>query len=239
MHKSLMLAGFLIALPAAAEDLLKGEIFVTSNYVWRGLTLSDDAPSVIGGLDYRHRKGFFGSAHVANVRVDSDGDGEEDNWEQLALLHGGIERPWRGLAMEAGAVFYEYTRGDRYDPGSGSLAPGSSNKNDFLELFLGARYGNGRFRYYRSEDYLGSGKISNYYEVDYIAPLHGGARAILHYGFADSPAIDDHSDQVSDTAFGIEKAGLMLLATNLDDNEDGMQSRNARYVIAWHYDIDL
>lgn len=54
-----------------------------------------------------------------------------------------------------------------------------------------------------------------------------------------SQAVDDHISWLGDTAFGIVKEPFSFLITNLDDNEDGRQSRNPRYVISWRQMISL
>jgi uncharacterized protein (TIGR02001 family) len=232
LKRTCFAAGLLLSAGSAGADELRGEFRVTSNYVWRGFSLSEDAPAVIGGIEYRHEKGWFGTAHAANVRVDG-------NPEQQAVLRAGLRRPIGNLQWDAGVNVYEYLRGDRFSATTGTLNPGSANKDDFVELFLGVSLGNGEFRYHRSEDYLGSNQLSNYYEFNYAIPAAKDAKLILHYGFTDSAAIVDHVSQLSDMAFGIAKGPFSLVITNLDDNEDGLQSRNPRVVISWYQGIDF
>jgi len=227
-----LLLAVLLPVSTAAADELRGELLVTSNYVWRGISLSEDAPAVLGGFDYLHERGAYGVLQVANVQV-------EGNPEQQLILTAGYARPVGEWGLNLGVVQYEYVRGDRYDPATGRLAPGTANNADFLELFLGISHGNGEFHYHRSEDYLGRGELSNYYELNYAAPLRGDASWLIHYGYTDSRAILDHASQLSDIAFGVVKGPFSFIITNLDDNEDGLQSRNPRFVLSWHQTIDF
>ena len=222
---------FLVFAAPAGSDELVGSVLVTTNYVWRGFSLSEDAPAVRGGIDYHHDHGHFASVQVATVRVDG-------NPEQQLVLRAGLVRRQGTWTFEGGAIGYEYVRGDRYNPTTGSLEPGTANDDDFFEVFIGAASGNGQFRYYRSEDYLGRGKLANYYEFNYWAPF-AGAQLLLHYGFTDSAAVVDHASQLSDMAFGVAKGPFAFVVANLDDHEDGLQSRNARYIVSWQQRIGL
>lgn len=213
-----------LATPVFGAELV-GNLLVTTNDVWRGFSLSEDAPAVPGSIDYRHEYGLFASA---TVRVDG-------NSEQQLALCAGLMRRQGEWTFDGGIIGYEYVRGDRYNATTGHLAPDTANDDDFFEALIGAAFGNGQFRYHRSEDYLGRGELSNYYEFNYAAPF-AGAQFLLHYGFT---AVVDHSSQLSDMAFGLAKGPFAFVVSDLDDNEDGLQSRNARYIVSRRQSIEL
>lgn len=53
---------------AAASDL-SGVVTLTSEYVYRGQTISDHKPAVSAGLDYQHDSGMFGGAWVSTIDI--------------------------------------------------------------------------------------------------------------------------------------------------------------------------
>ena len=75
LHASL--AGALLALPLSliaddegnppSEHSVSANIGVVSNYVWRGITQTDDKAAVQGGVDYSHSSGFYAGTWVSNV----------------------------------------------------------------------------------------------------------------------------------------------------------------------------
>ena len=58
-----------------AETSLSGNVALTSDYVWRGMTQNAGDPSISGGFDLEHDSGFYLGAWAANVLADDvDGD---------------------------------------------------------------------------------------------------------------------------------------------------------------------
>lgn len=62
----LILPGSALVSPAAAQTT--ANIGVVSNYLWRGVTQTDDGPAVQGGIDYSSKGGFVAGAWLSNVR---------------------------------------------------------------------------------------------------------------------------------------------------------------------------
>lgn len=230
------LAALIATLPPLAAAETVGDLLVTTNYVWRGISLSRDRPSVIGGVSWSSGEAWHAMAQAAGVVVRDD---RGESAEQQIIVRAGRRFGHGAVRFDLGAVAYEYPRGDRFDPATGRLVPNSGNNGDFPELYLGAAYGNGEFRYSRSEDYLGSGELSHYYELNFAVPLAAGSQILLHYGYSDTRAIIDHAYRLSDTAFGIVKEPFSLLLSSLDDHEDGLQSENLRFVVSWHNRVEI
>lgn len=237
-----LLAALWLSLAGTAAAEITGEFIVTTNYVWRGVSLSMDAPSVLGGLSYRTSTdaGLHGSAHIAAVQTEEENEGgRKTRYEQQLLAHVGYRIPVNHWRVDVGAIVYEFLRGDQYDPHRNTLIPGTSNKQDFVEAYAGIARAGAEFRYYYSDDYFGSGEVSRYYTIDYRHPLGGDLALLLHYGMLNSQAVDDHIHWLGDSAVGIVREPFSFVITNLDDNEDGRQSRNPRFVISWHQRINL
>lgn len=85
--KALAIAGLAgaiaLALPFAAQAQdesesdweFSGELTITSDYVWRGVSQTDENPAVQPGFEAAHSSGFYAGAWASNVDFDTPGDG--------------------------------------------------------------------------------------------------------------------------------------------------------------------
>lgn len=78
-----------------AESSLTGNIGVTTNYMWRGITKSDDRAAVSSGLDYAHTSGWYIGGWTSSL----DGSDSEGNYE-LNL--------YTGYSFNAGPVDFDF-----------------------------------------------------------------------------------------------------------------------------------
>jgi len=66
-----------LSAPAVAEDAkpysFSANIGVVSNYMWRGVTQTQDGPAVQGGLDFTHESGFSAGIWASNVDFNDEG----------------------------------------------------------------------------------------------------------------------------------------------------------------------
>jgi uncharacterized protein (TIGR02001 family) len=69
-----VLASALLAATGVAQAEMSANIGVASNYYFRGVTQTDDAAAVSGGIDYNHDSGFYLGTWASNV----DFGGKED-----------------------------------------------------------------------------------------------------------------------------------------------------------------
>ena len=68
---SLAAAGLLAATGAAAD--ITGNVGLTTDYVFRGISQTDEKPAIQGGLDYAHSSGAYAGVWASNVDF-NDGD---------------------------------------------------------------------------------------------------------------------------------------------------------------------
>lgn len=66
-NSTILAAAIGVALAPAAQAQLSANIGAVSNYVWRGMTQTDDGPAVQGGIDYAHESGLFIGTWASNV----------------------------------------------------------------------------------------------------------------------------------------------------------------------------
>lgn len=92
----------------------------TNNYIWRGVTQTNDQSAISGGVDYSHEAGFSVGAWVSNV--DFGGDGANDTGTELDI-YGGYSFEAGSVPIDVGFINYNY--------------PSQSNI-DFLEIYATA-----------------------------------------------------------------------------------------------------
>lgn len=107
---------------AMAQDFeVSGNVALTTNYVYRGITQTDDGPAIQGGFDVASG-GFYAGTWASSVDFSDDTTMEIDFY---AGYGGAITE---GLSYDVGAIYYAYP--DSNDGGS----------QDFYEVYGGLSY---------------------------------------------------------------------------------------------------
>ena len=116
--------------PSAAEPLaveqpgdwlpgeFSGSVALTSNYVYRGITLSDNDPAIQGTLEYELQTGLLGtSVYIgtfgSNTKLAGDTDTAHVEIDALFGIRGDIGGT--GLSWDLGGAFYSYPGTPRRD----------------------------------------------------------------------------------------------------------------------------
>ena len=100
----LLLGSASLVAPAKAESSLEGNIGFTNNYVWRGMTQTDDQAAISGGLDFS-AGGFYAGTWASNVDFGDDTNSEQDVYFGYAGDAGDI-------SYDVGYIAYMYSGGD-------------------------------------------------------------------------------------------------------------------------------
>lgn len=138
---------------------ITGNVSLSSDYRFRGISQTDKRPSFSGGFDVAHSSGFY--VGNWNSNIDSDffqgGNIEMD-------FYGGYKGTLADIGYDLGAIYYYY-------PGSGRKGNTASVKN--TELYVGASYGpvSLKFSYplsdfFNAEQIYGGGNAGGSYYVD-------------------------------------------------------------------------
>ena len=105
----MLVAGLALATagtPAMAE--LSANIAATSNYIWRGVTQSNDRAAIQGGVDWNDKQGWYVGTWMSNVDFTNFGGNSEFELD----LYGGygqqINDDW---SWDAGLIYYAYPLG--------------------------------------------------------------------------------------------------------------------------------
>ena len=108
MKKALLPLTGLAMLSAAsvANADITANLGVTSNYIWRGVTQSDNSAAVSGGIDYSHENGFYAGTWISNIDwgmpEDDLGTGAEVDF------YAGFSGSAGELGYDIGYIYYYY-----------------------------------------------------------------------------------------------------------------------------------
>jgi uncharacterized protein (TIGR02001 family) len=108
-----------LGLSSVAQAEISANIGATSNYVFRGVTQTDNGAAIQGGIDYSHESGFYAGTWASNV--DFGGGGEEE-----VDFYAGFAGEMDAFGYDVGAIYYAYP---------------SSDDADFVELYASASFG--------------------------------------------------------------------------------------------------
>ena len=118
-----LITALFIATTAFAEEKsdigISANIAMTSNYVWRGMTQSDNSPAIQGGFDLDY-KGIYAGVWGSNIKFDES----DANMEFDAYV--GYEDEIYGFGYDVGYVQYAY--------------PNDSKALNLGEAYLGLSY---------------------------------------------------------------------------------------------------
>ena len=97
-----------VSLPAFAQDsglpgAFSGNVTITSDYVFRGFTQTNEDPAIQGGLDWDSGAGFYLGTWGSNVNF---GDGDEASVE--FDVYGGYAGEIEGFSYDVGLIYYWY-----------------------------------------------------------------------------------------------------------------------------------
>ena len=189
----LLLGSASLVAPAKAESSLEGNIGFTNNYVWRGMTQTDDQAAISGGLDFS-AGGFYAGTWASNVDFADDTNSEQDVYFGYAGDAGDI-------SYDVGYIAYMYSGGDDLD---------------FSEVYVsvGAAGFSLTYSYLVDADYDADSGDETYLALDYELPLAGDFGVSLHYGIYDK---DSETDEQHDYSMTISKDDFSLTFSQVDD----------------------
>ena len=202
-----MLLGGVFTMPAMADGL-SANVGLTTDYVFRGISKSDENPAIQGGFDYQDPSGFHAGVWGSNIDFNNPDDGS------LELdVYGGYSGEYNKFSYDVGGIYYAY-------PGSDS-----DLNYDFFELYLAGGYDfdfmalNAGLNY--SPEYFGDTGNAFYYYAGVNVPLQHDFSVSAHVGRQE---IDDATDYIDwSLGFGYTYLdfdfGLTYTDTDLDESD--------------------
>lgn len=109
MKKTLLSTALLGALlvTSQAQAGASANVGVTSDYIWRGVTQTDEGPAVQAGLDYEAENGLYAGTWASNVDFPGTYKGAEVD------VYAGYKKDLKGeLNFDVGAIRYMYPSED-------------------------------------------------------------------------------------------------------------------------------
>ncbi len=165
----------------ASDFTYSANMALTSNYVWRGITQTDNSPAIQGGIDLGY-KGFYAGVWGSNVEFGSVLD------ESMELdFYGGYKGEIAGIGYDLGYIEYAY--------------PHNSAALNFGEAYVGLSKSIGDLglsgKYYFGADAPSGVKKLDYYEL--------GASYTLPYDVSIGATYGDYEDTGSNYSVKLSK----------------------------------
>ena len=101
----------LLGMSAQSFAEVSMNIGATSNYVWRGVSQTDDAAAISGGLDWSSPTGLYAGTWLSNVEFGEDEDGNSLSPYELDL-YGGFAGEINDFGYDVGLIYYTYDSDD-------------------------------------------------------------------------------------------------------------------------------
>lgn len=209
-HLSILTAGALAlgaTSHAAAEDLGAGisvssSFALTSNYLFRGVTLSDEEPAALGSFDFAHESGAYVGLYGASESPNADTNPELGVYFGYEFM---LTDSWWG---DVGYYLYHYPAADE-DPDTNEVYFGVGSDFGFAE---------GDLYVHVSDDYFDSDETSVYVETNWVAPIAAGFYGMVHLGYLDID-VDDEEGYDWGIGAGYEYGTLDLNVMVVDQEE--------------------
>ena len=197
--KKLLTALLIVAGVAQAE--ITTNLGATSDYRYRGISQTQNAPAIQGGIDYTNKNGFYAGNWNSSVSslVYTNGAGIETD------LYAGYKKEIKGITLDVGSYNYFYPR-----------ASVNKTNYDTREVYVGAAKGPVSIKVSQSlGDYFAASNSrgSRYYQADVAYPIAGTKASILaHAGRTDvaNQTVLDSNDY--NAGIGYNLAGFDLAA---------------------------
>ena len=196
--KTTVVAGLLAASGAASAIELSGNVALTTDYVWRGVSLSDNSPAVQGGFDADLGNGLYAGVWGSNVEA-GDASLELD-------LYAGWATEVAGVGIDLGIIHYHFS-------GEPSI-----NAN---EVYVGLSLGPVTLTQYVGLDTgvenTGDRDFGNYTDLGLELGEYAGVALAAHAGFYDvKEGGDDYYDWKLSASTSLIGADWELSYTDTD-----------------------
>ena len=118
MKKSIVLATAVASVLASgvASAELSANAGIFSNYIWRGITQSNDSAAGQGGIDYGHSSGLYVGTWVSNIDFSGNTDTGYLNGTGYEMdVYAGFGGEVGGLGYDLGVITYQYPVGPEFN----------------------------------------------------------------------------------------------------------------------------
>lgn len=222
MKKTLIASALLAMTSTAALAEITGNVAMSSDYVWRGISQTDNQFAISGGLDYSHESGLYVGTWASNVNFGTAPDPQTE-----LDVYGGYGGEMGAISYDLGLIGYIY--------------PGAADINT-TEVYVGGGYKftdtvSGSAKFYYTNDYFGFGESAYRLEAGVDVSLPMDVSLSLGIGTNDGDAFDPAktgNDNYTDYKVGLTKsvAGLDLGLTYTDTDISNCNICDGRFVFS-------
>jgi len=209
LFSALALATGVFSVSSHAVEGLSANAAVTSNYIWRGVTQTDDQAAVSGGIDFNAESGFYVGAWASNVKYGT-ANSELD-------LYAGYGFSVNDFTFDLGYLNYGYPAGEDLD---------------FSEVYASVNWEflTVGYNVLANSDAGGDFGDDDYVFADLAFEISDNLELGVHYGTSSFDAGGDYSDY----GVSLSKNGFTFAITNTDKDGDDMN-----VAISYSIDFDL
>ncbi|MFK7956524.1 MAG: TorF family putative porin [Lysobacterales bacterium] len=227
------LTGMLLMAGTAAADDFTANIAIDSNYIWRGLTQTQNEVAVSGGMDYVWDNGFYVGTWISNV---SYAPGDVFSYENDVYLGYSFEAS--GVTYDFGYLYFNYDDEAEFDFAEvyGSVGIGAFTFGLNILAHTEADEAPG-------QDF-GFGETIYAYG-DWSTEIREGLELGLHAGYHDgdfNEAFNGVPEGYFEYGISLSKDGftVKLTGTDLDDaGPDGLDNDEVKFVVGYSKEFDL
>lgn len=163
-----LFAGAVASAQAAPE--ISGNVALTSDYKFRGISQTDESPAIQGGFDIAWDNGIYLGTWGSSVNFDNNFD--FDGSLELDYYGGWAGQITDNVGVDVGYIYYDY-------PGDDGL------EGDYQEVYLSVGLWDGALGVHYSDDYFGETGNFMYLYGDYSFGIGENFSVDLHVGYND------------------------------------------------------
>lgn len=223
---SLCAVTLLVANSLTASEL-SGNIGAVSNYLWRGVSQTQDSVAIQGGIDYSHDSGFYGGTWLSNLDFGDDTSYELDLY---AGLSGNISED---VSYDLSYLYYAYP------DANGDINFGEATASiswQWLSLaYSHTLHGDSDI----ASDPLDSDDMG-YWQANVSVPLSETLTLDLHYGYSEGDivqswyGIKDYSDYSLSLTKDVQVGSVTLALVDTD-----LSQTDPKALLSYNYSFDL
>lgn len=227
------LLGCVAAAPSHAGSL-SANAAMTNNYIWRGLTQTENEAAVQGGIDYASDGGFYVGTWVSNVNY---GAGDVYSYEHD--VYAGYAFETGDISWDFGYLYYNYDKEAEFDFGEVYGRVGFGGLSAAIYVLTNTEADEGP-----DQDFGAGGTY--YASLDYGFVVGNDVEVGLHLGYHDgdfAEAFNGSDGGYADYNVSISKGGFSFMITDTDVSgpaaEGGFDNDQIKFVVAYSVDVEL
>ncbi len=225
ISNSILVSTILLSFSTSAA--ISGNIGATSNFLWRGVTQTQNAVAIQGGLDYEHNSGLYLGTWASNV------DFGDDTSYELDFYTGYTGTIGNDFGYDINYIYYAY--------------PDSDSDVDFGELSAGISwkwFSLGYSHVVNASNDVASDPLDNtdmgYINAGVSFPLSDTLSISAHFGYSSGDIVTSWFDTSNYTDYSVsinKKTDLGSISFSLSDTD--LDDNDPKIALGYSYSFDI